>query len=127
MSDPTRTPVIVSVGQVTERDELVSNLDLAERAAAAALAVAGPLADRIERVTMVGALLAPAGPKPATDVAERLRLKPARVETTTTGGNTPQWLVTRAAEEIANGELSATLILGAEAARSHRAAGKGGP
>jgi acetyl-CoA C-acetyltransferase len=31
-----------------------------------------------------------------------------------TGGNTPQWLVNRTAEEIANGECDAALLVGAE-------------
>lgn len=123
--DEARTPVIAAVAQWTERDELVTNLDLLERVGAAAIAQAGALADRIERVTMVGALVSPAGSRPASEVADRLRLKPARCETTTTGGNTPQWLVTRAAEEIARGDLRATLIGGAEAGRSHRARSKG--
>ena len=42
-------------------------------------------------------------------------------EVTTVGGNTPQWLVNRAASEIAAGDLSSTLIAGSEAIRSSRA------
>ena len=40
---------------------------------------------------------------------------------TTIGGNSPQWLVNRAARAIAEGALSVTLIAGAEAIRSSRA------
>ena len=42
-------------------------------------------------------------------------------EVSTIGGNTPQWLVNRAASDIAAGRLSVTLIAGAEAIRSSRA------
>ena len=66
-------------------------------------------------------MLASAGPRPASDLAGRLGLDPAVREQTTTGGHTPQWLVTRAAADIAAGDLDATLVVGAEAARSLRA------
>jgi acetyl-CoA C-acetyltransferase len=126
MTDKTRTPVIVAVAQTIERDEIVTNLDLAERVTAEALAHGTGLAKRLQRVTAVGALLAPAGPRLASEVCDRVGADPAVREQTTTGGNTPQWLVTRAAAEIAAGSLDATLIVGAEAARSHRASGSGG-
>ena len=47
---------------------------------------------------------------------------PARAvcEVTTIGGNSPQWLVNRAATDIAAGGLSVTVIAGAEAIRSSR-------
>src|SRR6185369_11670013 len=124
LMDASRTPVIAAVAQTLERGPLVDNLDLAERVAADVL---GPgLASRIQRLTAVGALLAPAGHRPATELVARLRIDPAVREMTTSGGHTPQWLVTRAAADIAAGVLDATLIVGAEAARSHRAQGRGG-
>ncbi len=46
---------------------------------------------------------------------------PARTEVTTIGGNSPQWLVSRAASAISAGELDATLIVGAEAQHSAKA------
>jgi acetyl-CoA C-acetyltransferase len=124
--DDTRTPVIVAVSQITQRDELVENLDLAVRAAADALGQAPKLASRIQRLTGVGALLAPATPTMASDLVDALAVDPAVRELTTAGGHTPQWLVTRAATDIASGRLEATLIVGAEGARSHRARGNGG-
>ncbi len=80
----------------------------------------------MQRVTAVGALLAPAGPRSASELCDRLGLDPAVREVTTTGGQTPQWLVTRAAQDVADGRLDATLVVGAEAARSHRARGATG-
>jgi acetyl-CoA C-acetyltransferase len=124
--DSTRTPVIVAVSQVTERDERVENLDLAVRVAADALGQAPTIAARIQRLTVVGALLAPASPTMASELADALAIDPVERELTTAGGQTPQWLVTRAASDIASGRLDATLIVGAEGAHSNRARGNGG-
>lgn len=123
--DPTRIPVIVSVGQSIEREAIVSPVDLVERAAVAALDEAPGLSKTIERVTMVGVIFSKAGAGPAKEIVSRLGLS-AVPESTTAGGNTPQWLVTRAARDISEGKLTATLITGAEAARSQRASGKSG-
>lgn len=124
--DAARTPVVVAVAQTLEREELTTNLDLAERVAADVLAQCSGLARRLQRVTAVGALLAPAGPRASSELCARLGLDPAVKEVTTTGGQTPQWLVTRAAQEVTEGRLDATLVVGAEAARSHRRRGASG-
>jgi len=121
-SDPARTPVLVGLGQSIERRGLVTVVDLTERAARAAFADAPGLSSRIDRVTTVAAIFSPCGKAPSTELASRLGLSGVRCETTTAGGNTPQWLVTRAAAEIAAGTLRATLVVGAEATRSMRAA-----
>jgi acetyl-CoA C-acetyltransferase len=119
--DPERTPVVVASGQGVERDELVTPVDLMVRACEAALADAPLLRDRIDRLSVVD-VMTKVGPAPATELAGRLGLGPHVVrEVTTVGGNTPQWLVNRAASEIAAGNLTVTLIAGAEAIRSSRA------
>src|SRR5439155_15474378 len=59
------------------------------------------------------------------EAAERLRLPLGEREVSAGGGNLPQWLVTRAAEHVAAGELQCTLIAGAESARSFRESGGG--
>lgn len=118
--DPERTPVIVGVGETSERVETVGPLDLAERASSAALACAGGLGSVVDRVEVVG-ILAGGGQAPASELSARLGLKPAIKATTTVGGNTPQWLVGRAADDIAAGRVRVVLIAGAEALRSHRA------
>jgi len=124
--DASRMPVIVATGQVLERDSIVQATDLAVRAAQLALADAGAVASRVQRVTMLSTLFSAASPTVATDVATRLGLRDAQCETTSVGGNTPPWLVTRAAEDIARGNLDVTLIVGAEAARSERVSASGG-
>ncbi len=121
MTSEDRIPVVVAAGQVTSRDtaEIVSALDLAERAARAALDEVPGLAARIDRVSVVN-IMSRVGPAPASRLAARLGIEPAVREHTAVGGNTPQWLVNRAAAAIAAGELEATLIAGAEAMRSGR-------
>ena len=116
-----RTPVIVATGQVTERNEIVTAVELAARASEAALNAASGLRGRIQRVSLVSIVFSPVSKRPASELVERLGLAGVACETTSPGGNLPQWLVTRAAAEIAEGKLDATLIAGAEATRSMRA------
>lgn len=123
--DPERVPVILAAGETSERSELVTPLDLAERAAGAALSGAPGLGSTIDRVEVVG-ILAGGGPAPAASLAARLGIKPTLTATTTVGGNTPQWLVGRAADDIVEGRVRAVLIAGAEALRSHLARRPGG-
>jgi len=119
--DPERTPVVIASGQALERTDLVNPVDLMVRACESALADVPALRDRIDRLSVVD-VMTKVGPAPATELATRLGLGPDTVrEVTTVGGNTPQWLVNRAASEIAAGALSVTLIAGAEAIRSSRA------
>ena len=115
-----RVPVIVASGQCLERTELVTPVDLMARACDSAFALVPRLRDRVDRLTVVD-VMTKVGPGPATELARRAGLNPARCEVTTVGGNTPQWLVNRAASEIAEGSLSVTVIAGAEAIRSSRA------
>jgi acetyl-CoA C-acetyltransferase len=119
--DPERIPVVIASGQALERDALVNPVELMARACESALADAPGLRDRIDRLSVVD-IMTKVGPAPATELATRLGLgdEVAR-EVTTVGGNTPQWLVNRAASEIAAGTLSVTLVAGAEAIRSSRA------
>lgn len=121
--DETRVPVVIAGGHAIEREAIVTTEDLCERAARAALDTVSKLADRIQRVSVVGTVFSPSDPRGATELGGRLGLAPGDRETTTVGGNTPQWLVTRAAEQISRGELAATLLAGAESTRSARAAG----
>ncbi|MGO8872545.1 MAG: acetyl-CoA acetyltransferase [Acidimicrobiales bacterium] len=118
--DPERIPVVVASGQSIERTELVSPVDLMERACEAAFADTPRLRDAIDRLSVVD-IMTRTGPAPATELSRRIGAAASRCEVTTIGGNTPQWLVTRAAADIARGDLSATLIAGAEALRSSRA------
>jgi acetyl-CoA C-acetyltransferase len=123
--DASRVPVLVGWGQAIERDALVSATDLAERAVRTALEGAGSLHAKVSRITAVAALFSPAGARPASELADRLGLTGVVCETTSAGGHTPQWLVNRAADDIAAGRLDCTIIAGAEAVRSHRARSTG--
>lgn len=118
--DPERVPVVVAAGQCESRDHSLEPLELAVLAASEALDSAPGLRRAIERVTMVNVLARRGGDRPAADAAARLGLGGAGTETTTIGGSTPQLLVERAAGQIAAGELSATLVVGADSVRSGR-------
>jgi acetyl-CoA C-acetyltransferase len=117
--DPTRVPVIVAAGQAIEREAVVSCIDLMERASLAALDEAPGLASRIERVTTVD-VLGDGRKRPASELAARLHVSGAACETTTVGGNTPQWLITRSADDIASGRIDTVLLAGSEAGRSDK-------
>ena len=119
--DPERIPVVIASGQAIERDTLVNPVDLMVRACESALNDVPGLRDRIDRLSVVD-IMTKVGPAPASELAARLGLRDDIThEVTTVGGNTPQWLVSRAASEIAAGNLSVTVIAGAEAIRSSRA------
>jgi acetyl-CoA C-acetyltransferase len=120
--DEDRIPVIVAVGQSIERAGPVSALDLAERAAATCLVDAPSLGRRIQQLSVVN-MMSEAAPAPAAALAQRLGLSPARTEVTTIGGNSPQWLVGRAATAIAAGRLESALVVGAEAQHSIKTGG----
>lgn len=51
---------------------------------------------------------------PPASLARKIGAAPRRTLYTATGGNTPQWLVNRTAEEIARGECEVALLAGAE-------------
>ncbi len=115
--DESRIPVVIATGQSIDRATTVTALDLAERAAMECLQSVPDLRGRVQQVSVVN-VMSPTGPAPATVLARRLGLAPARTEVTTIGGNAPQWLVSRAADAIAAGQLDVALIVGAEAQHS---------
>ena len=118
--DPERVPVVVASGQAVEREQLVTPLDLMERACEQALSLAPALRTVVDRLSVVD-IMTRVGPAPASELARRIGIGSARCEVTSIGGNTPQWLVNRAASAIADGRLSVSIIAGAEAIRSSRA------
>jgi acetyl-CoA C-acetyltransferase len=119
MSTEDRVPVLVAGGHAVEREGGISPLDLAVAASEAALSKAPGLRSRIDRVSMVN-ILSGGGSSPATVLSLRLGLSPKTTEVSTIGGNSPQWLVNRAAAAIAAGDTDTVLISGAEAQRSRR-------
>jgi acetyl-CoA C-acetyltransferase len=120
MVDEERVPVIVAAGQCAERHEPVAALDLMTRAASRCLDLAPSLRSSVDRVSVVN-VMSPITAAPATALARRLALSPRRAEVTTIGGNSPQWLVSRAADDVAAGSVRTVLVAGAEAQRTAKA------
>lgn len=128
--DP-RTPILVGVGQFTERIDDpdyrgMSAVDLATAAARAALgdtgADAGELAAAVDTVFGLRQFEI-SGPMPATlgkstnyprSVMKRLGGDPARVVLEPVGGQGPQKLVTEAGKAIVAGEADIVMIMGSE-------------
>jgi acetyl-CoA C-acetyltransferase len=136
--DP-RTPVIVGVGQMTNRpdpevaladrpeplDLMVSAARAAAHDAAGGPAGPAPVGDRLLARADAVAVVASLGwhpPNPALAVAERLGANPPCLLQSTTGGNTPQSLVNHFASAIARGEHEVVLVTGAECLYTRTAA-----
>ena len=128
--DP-RTPVIVGVGQFTERIDDpgyrgMSSVDLATAAARAALADTGADVDAVAGAidTVVGIRqfeISSRGPAPLgsstnypRSVCHRIGAAPARAVLEPIGGQGPQHAVTEFAAEIAAGGADVVLVLGSE-------------
>ena len=113
--------MVVASGQSIERTEAVTPVDLMARASRRGLGRRPGLRHRIDRVSVVN-IMSRSGPAPATELARRHRGPTRRLRGRRPSAATaPQWLVNRAAGDIAAGALSVTLIAGAEAIRSSRA------
>ena len=124
--DP-RTPVLVGIGQITNRRErIVDAMTLMEEAVLLADADAGGRALERVRSVQVLSVVSKRYSASATTLASRLGLLEGERITTTVGGSTPQWLVCDACDRIVRGELDAVLIAGAEALDSARRAAKEG-
>lgn len=131
--DP-RTPILVGGAQFTQRTaregkicESLSPIEMLAKVARLAIAdtAAGEsLTREIDTVAVVRFTADSPGdqgrlPKrmfrnPPGSLAKHLDIAPRRALYTATGGNTPQWLVNRTAEDIANGECEVALLAGAE-------------
>jgi acetyl-CoA C-acetyltransferase len=129
-----RLPVLVGCGEVTDTStpagDARSPYDLIARAARAALqdCAAPGIAAAIDTVAMVRLFADTshrfahgfgASTNPPRSVVQRLALpNAARQVYTWAGGNMPQFLVNRFAEELARGDARAVLICGGEALRT---------
>jgi acetyl-CoA C-acetyltransferase len=132
MIDP-RTPILVGGGQFTQRtareghlDQSLNPIAMLEKASKLALDDTGASAALLKAIDTVSVVRFTADssdagrlPKrqfrnPPLSLSKRLGANPRRSFYTSAGGNTPQWLVNRTAEEIANGECDAALLVGAE-------------
>jgi acetyl-CoA C-acetyltransferase len=127
--DP-RTPVIVGVGQFVNRElDLVDPLgpvDLMERAVAAAVTDAGldatPSAGSVRVVNVIGWRYRNA----PRFLAQQLGIADAELVETTSGGNSPQTLVSRTALDIRDGGLDVAILAGGEAFRTYMRAKRTG-
>jgi acetyl-CoA C-acetyltransferase len=123
--DP-RTPVLVGVGQVTDRPdqgrpiaERVEPTELMARALRAASADCGGSGsgDRLLVRAQSLRIMVPLSWRyinPALLVADRLGLAPAELALTSIGGNSPQTVASATAQAIASGDLDVALLAGAE-------------
>lgn len=131
MSLDPRTPVLVGVGQVSNRVDRGAEprepVDLLADAARLAASDAGAtdLLAGLDSIRVVSILSWPYT-DPGRLVAERVGATEARTTYTTGGGQTPQALVHRVAEDVQAGRADAVLIGGAEAWRTARSARRDG-
>ncbi|MFO6430790.1 acetyl-CoA acetyltransferase [Erythrobacter sp. W302b] len=126
------TPVIIGVGQYSERVgepgyEALSYMDLAGRALGAAIADSGASGSVAQAIDTLAAIRAFEMSRPdrkppfgaASNVpraiAKRVGANPARAILTTTGGQTNQQLVGEFASAIAAGDSQCAVIVGSEA------------
>jgi acetyl-CoA C-acetyltransferase len=119
-------PIIVGVGQVTQRpDTARPGEPLALMAEAARLAErdagAGDLLHALDSLRVVNIMSWPSK-APAHDLSNALAVAPREQLYTAIGGNTPQQQVNDAAARIHGGELKMVLIAGAECMYSARRA-----
>ena len=128
--DP-RSPIIVGVGQVSQRVERIedarSPVALMADASRAAVADSGlaALANHLDSIRVVS-LLSWHYRDPARFVAEALGVTVAERVHTTMGGNAPQMLVNTTALDIARGDTDLVLLTGGETWRTRMRARKAG-
>ena len=112
------TPVLVGVGQHTdnalELDSRLSPLAMLELASERAAQDAGLTRAALAAVDVVVCVSSLSGflEKPPVSLARAVDAGGARPYMTTTGGNSPQMLVNRFSEAIANGEAKFVLLTG---------------
>lgn len=119
MTAPELTPVIIGVGEFTERkgpiDQAREPVDLMVEALRAADADAGGgWLPRLQSLSLVG-LISWRYRDPVSLLSERLGIAPAHAVNASMGGETPVRLVHEAALAIARGELKAAAVVGGEA------------
>lgn len=125
MADAERTPVIVGIGEVIDRDNRLEPRALLVAAARAAAAEAPGLLAQVQSIDVVSIFsmrYAAIGRLLAAD----LGITPARAEESAAGGEKPIRLLGEAAERIARGEQITALIAGAESLRTRAQAARSG-
>lgn len=128
MNRPETIPVIVGVGEITDRPRTAAlalePVSLMAGALSAAEADAGAaLLGRLESLELVG-LISWRYADPAKLLCRTLGITPARQINASMGGETPVRLVHEAAVRISRGELSAAAIVGGESSHARNQARK---
>ncbi len=123
-------PVLIGVGQVTDRpDDPRQGLEPLALMATAARRAADDAGlrtlDAVDTLAVVTNVFHDYG-DPARLLGERLGCRPAHRLVTTWGGNTPQSLVSHLCDEIVSGRTEVALVTGGEAVQTMRALGKAG-
>ena len=123
-----RIPVIVAIGECTERPEdLLSAREPVALMAAALREAEGdagvPLLSSLTSVELIGQVTWPYS-NPVELLCNRLEISPPRKTNESFGGDTPARLMHNAAGKIAGGEAVVAAIVGGEAVSSLRKAGK---
>ena len=125
MSIDPRTPVIVGVGQVTQKLEDPSAgsepIDLLAEAGRTALADSGGRNLTVDTIS-VAAIISWRYPDPAALLGRRLGIEPRTTIHSTTGGNSPQMILNRIATGIQSGEHDVVMIGGVECMYTRRRA-----
>jgi len=118
--DPVKNPpILVGVAQRTlhpgtPHEALSAAGFMADCARQAAEDAGAPgLIDHVDAVHVVN-ILSEAMRDPPAEVAAALGIRPRLTEYTAIGGNSPQWLVNRAADNLAAGRSQVTLLSGCE-------------
>lgn len=116
--DP-RNPVVIGVGQTSQKlpaGDALPPIELFEAAALAADADTGSPHSMLARVDIVAAVQITSWryPDPGALLARRLGIHPRRTALSTVGGNSPQLLVNQMASLIARGDTDVVLIGGGE-------------
>ncbi|MDY6833293.1 MAG: acetyl-CoA acetyltransferase [Chloroflexota bacterium] len=116
----TRHPIIIGVGQSINRsvefENAPSPIGLAKEAIQNCVSDCGCLniLSYVDSLSVVN-ILSWQYTDPVGLLCEMLDIRPRIKEYTLIGGNTPQWLVNRAADKITSGEIEIALLVGAEA------------
>jgi len=121
-----RLPIVVGVGQVTQRpggERPLEPLGLMAAASRAAEADSETreLLKSLDAIVAINILSWPSK-APAHDLAKAIGVAPREAIYTAVGGNTPQWIVNETAARIHAGEIDLALIAGAESMHSARKA-----
>ena len=130
--DPDRSPVLVGVAQITQRDvpleAALSAPDMLERVARAAIEDAGAGARALAGLDLVGVVQALGwrNLNPPQLLADRLGASSARAVLTAVGGEMPLRFVDHCAREIAAGRLRSALVCGTHNLRTLRRASRAG-